>query len=93
MYENVVAILLSKRPGWKSRARDRRADDDFYRRLAHPYPHWFGWMIGLRARPETKRGGIAATPNSCRNRFPNPADQNSDHSCLTAALPRVAGAV
>lgn len=93
MYENVVAVLISRRPHQRTSHLDRRAEDDFYKRLACPYPRWLDGTIGLSSRPKTEKGGIAAAQDRCHDRFPGLEDQNSDHSCLTAALPRVAGAV
>jgi hypothetical protein len=90
MYDNVVAVLLFGKLRQRTNRPNRHAEDDFYRRLSHPYPHWLGRAFELVRRRETKRGGIAAAPDGCRDRC---SDQNSDHSCLTAALPRVAGAV
>jgi hypothetical protein len=49
MYENVVAVILSKRFSTQTRHRGSKPEDKFYERFASPFPRWlagFGRLPG-----------------------------------------------
>lgn len=85
MYENVVALILS-RPIYPAEKRSsRRAEEAYYERFGSPVPRWLESILQLVGKRKTKKGGIAAAPQiSDRNR--QAAREACGRECFTPSM-------
>ncbi|WP_105381515.1 hypothetical protein [Neorhizobium alkalisoli] len=85
MYENVVALILS-RPIYPAEKRgSRRAEEAYYEHFGSPVPRWLEGVLHLVGKLKTKKGGIAAAPR-ISDKKPQAAREACGRECLTPSM-------
>ena len=85
MYENVVALILSRPIYPAAKGDSRQAEDAYYEQFGSLAPSWISGVADLVARLKTRKGGIAAAPNSA-DRKSQAAREDRGCECFTPSM-------
>ncbi|TCV76125.1 hypothetical protein [Neorhizobium sp. S3-V5DH] len=85
MYENVVALILSRPIYPAAKGDSRQAEDAYYEQFGSLAPSWISGVADLVARLKTRKGGIAAAPR-ISDKKPQAAREACGRECFTPSM-------
>jgi hypothetical protein len=85
MYENVVALILSRPIYPAAKGDSRQAEDAYYEQFGSLGPSWISRIADRIGGLKTRKGGIAAAPR-ISDKKPQAAREACGRECFTPSM-------